>query len=120
MFYLKKKKKAKREKQMNYSVSLKKNESKCDHATLTFSLETEAQVVQFINNVYYSEDPNNEEVYQMKALSISAIYDTVKEYTKILEDKKPLAFAGWCSTKNALFYGAKKFEIRQAAEEKFM
>lgn len=55
-------------------------------------VETEIQVIQFINEVYLSEEPQNTKIHGMKSVSIVDIYDTVKKHTAIFENKSVLSF----------------------------
>ncbi|KAI8077623.1 hypothetical protein BDF21DRAFT_464071 [Thamnidium elegans] len=53
--------------------------------------QTEAQVVQFVNNIYCIEDQGN-----------------IKKISSLFENKTLLSFARWCSTNKASFLKAKE------------
>ncbi|KAG1320087.1 hypothetical protein G6F62_011505 [Rhizopus arrhizus] len=53
--------------------------------------QTEAQVVQFVNNIYCIKDQGN-----------------IKEFSSLFENKTLLSFAPWCSTNKASFLKAKE------------
>jgi hypothetical protein len=51
-------------------------------------------------------DPNNEEVYVCKSLSMNAILSIVWKHTNILDDMNAQGFSKWC--------GARKLELMKA------
>lgn len=76
--------------------------------SINIVLKTDAQLVQFINNIYCAEDPKNHEVYEMRLVTTQEIFDTVNKYTTIFANRTFLAFARWCSIKRMLFLQAKE------------
>ncbi|KAI8326788.1 hypothetical protein BD560DRAFT_361671, partial [Blakeslea trispora] len=73
--------------------------------------QTETQVIQFVNEVYLPEDPQNSNAYDMKSVSIANIYDTVKKHTTIFENRSVLSFSKWCSNSRLSFLRGKEKRI---------
>ncbi|PHZ07179.1 uncharacterized protein RHIMIDRAFT_316939 [Rhizopus microsporus ATCC 52813] len=70
--------------------------------------QTEIQVIQFINEVYLPEEPQNTNIYDMKSVSTADIYDTVRKHTVIFENKSVLSFSRWCSNARLSFLRAQE------------
>ncbi|KAI8365233.1 uncharacterized protein BYT42DRAFT_649161 [Radiomyces spectabilis] len=62
----------------------------------TFLLQTEAQVIQYINEVYKAEDPSNP-AYALESLATKDIFLNMCEHTGIFDDKSLTTFTRWCS-----------------------
>lgn len=71
-------------------------------------VETETQVIQFINEVYQSEEPQNTDIYDIKTVSTADIYNTVRMHTAIFENKSVLSFSRWCSNARLSFLRAQE------------
>jgi hypothetical protein len=67
---------------------------------LSFVLANPVQLIQFLNMVYLSYDPNNTDVYDCKDISMKQILSTVWEYSDIFNDKNTVSFGKWCSNNN--------------------
>jgi uncharacterized lipoprotein YajG len=64
--------------------------------------------MQFINEVYCDEDPNNLEVYDKRLLSTKSIFDTVTEHTSVSDKRTAQSFARWCSNNRLSFLKAEE------------
>ncbi|KAI7870874.1 hypothetical protein BDF14DRAFT_1770697 [Spinellus fusiger] len=60
------------------------------------------ELVQFLNIVYIPFDPNNNEVYENKCLTLNDILVVLK-YSDLFEDKSAIGFGKWCSNKKVNF-----------------
>lgn len=52
-------------------------------------VEAEAQVAQFMNEVYRYEEPKNIEIHRKQVLSTKSIYSTINEYTTVFKNRTP-------------------------------
>ncbi|KAI7871488.1 hypothetical protein BDF14DRAFT_1718821, partial [Spinellus fusiger] len=48
-------------------------------------------------------DPNNNEVYENKCLTLNDILAVVLKYSDLFEDKSAIGFGKWCSNKKVNF-----------------
>lgn len=70
-------------------------------------LVTESQVKQFMNKVYCSSQPKNDEIYSKGIVTTKEIYGLVKTYTTIFREKTTRSFATWCRKKSqrVIYFG---------------
>lgn len=66
-------------------------------------LVTEAQVQQFIDEVFCSFEPLNKIIYSKKNISTGNIYEVIKNYTTVFGEKSTQIFAVWCRNKKLNF-----------------
>lgn len=72
----------------------------------SFLLDNYAGLVQFLNTVFISVDPHNDEVYDGQSCSMNDVLTYVWNYSHLLQDKSPVGFGRWCSGKNIDFIHA--------------
>ncbi|KAI7904493.1 uncharacterized protein BX663DRAFT_430986 [Cokeromyces recurvatus] len=72
-------------------------------------INNHAGLVQFLNAVFLSVDPHNNEVYENLSCSMNDILSYVWKYSYLLQDKNPIGFGKWCSGKDIdLMHGTTK------------
>ncbi|OAD70841.1 hypothetical protein PHYBLDRAFT_64084 [Phycomyces blakesleeanus NRRL 1555(-)] len=71
-------------------------------------LVTEAQVKQFINEVYCPSQPENDVIYVKGIISTKEIYELVKTFTTVFREKTAQSFAAWCRNQKLNFLLAKE------------
>lgn len=74
-------------------------------------VETEAQVAQFINEVYRYDEPKNLEIYHKRPISTKDVYNTIKIYSIVFKKRTSQSFAAWCKNRRLPFLNGK--EIRR-------
>lgn len=81
-------------------------------------VETEIQVIQFINEVYQPEEPlNTDNIYDMKTASTADIYNTFRMHTAIFENKSVLSLSRWCSNARLSFSRAQEEQKKKKTFE---
>lgn len=63
----------------------------------------DAQIVQFLNQVYVPTEPWNESLYIKKKVSSRDIFSLIMLYTTRFDEKSLLSFIKWCNTKKVLY-----------------
>lgn len=74
-------------------------------------VETEAQVAQFINEVYCYDEPKNLEIYHKRPISTKDVYNTIKIYSIVFEKRTSQSFAAWRKNRRLPFLNGR--EIRR-------
>ncbi|KAG2233581.1 hypothetical protein INT48_009368 [Thamnidium elegans] len=64
---------------------------------------TDAQVVQFINELYRYQEPDNLDIYFKQTIPAKDIFMKVCEFISIFERRTASYFATWCRNKRLLF-----------------
>jgi hypothetical protein len=64
---------------------------------------TTAQVSQFLNIVFLAIDPQNNEIYYRKDLSMKQILSVVWNYSTIFDEKTITSFGRWCTSQKLEF-----------------
>lgn len=72
-------------------------------------VETKAQVMQFINEVYLYDEPANHEIYHRRLTSTKDIYNTISECYIVFEKRTSQSFATWCKNRRLPFLNGKEF-----------
>lgn len=72
-----------------------------------FELKTDAQLKHFLNEAFCYEDPNNSKAYKIKSVATKEIFETIKLYTSLFNQRTAQAFAKWCSIHSVSFLIAK-------------
>jgi len=84
-------------------------------------VETEIQVIQFINEVYQPEEPlNTDNIYDMKTASTADIYNTFRMHTAIFENKSVLSLSRWCSNARLSFSRAQEEQKKKKHSSKIL
>ena len=63
----------------------------------------DAQIVQFLNQVYVPTEPWNESLYIKRKVSSRDIFSLIMLYTTRFDEKSLLSFIKWCNTKKVLY-----------------
>ncbi|CAO3682609.1 unnamed protein product [Rhizopus stolonifer] len=58
------------------------------------------RLVQFLNTVFVSVDPYDEEMYERQLCSMNDVLTYVWKYSYLLQDKSSVSFGRWCSGKD--------------------
>ncbi|KAI9273842.1 hypothetical protein EDC94DRAFT_644157 [Helicostylum pulchrum] len=64
------------------------------------SLETEAQIIHYLNEVYLPQYPFAGELYEFKQVLTTEIFANLIQYTPFFDKKTPHGFSNWCSKKD--------------------
>ncbi|KAI7851227.1 hypothetical protein BDC45DRAFT_445834 [Circinella umbellata] len=62
-----------------------------------------SQVVHYLNEVFLSYNPYNDEVYEYRECTLDMIIEVARRHTTIFDDKNLIGFSKWCSAKNIHF-----------------
>ncbi|KAG2218961.1 hypothetical protein INT45_008385 [Circinella minor] len=66
---------------------------------LVATKKNQAQIIQFLNIIYFASDPGNGVMFDCKEITTKEILNTVKQYTTFFDDKTIFSFGQWCSRK---------------------
>ncbi|RCH80362.1 hypothetical protein CU098_005056 [Rhizopus stolonifer] len=91
-----------------------------DNKRKRIDLVTEAQVKQFINEIYCPFQPKNQEIYSKEMISTKDIYEIVKTYTTIFHEKTCQSFAVWCRNNKLNFLQAKERKAQTITRELYI
>ncbi|KAI8997478.1 hypothetical protein BDB01DRAFT_714128 [Pilobolus umbonatus] len=79
-------------------------------------LNSLAQVVQFINEVFVPFNPHNHAVYTPKQISTKDVFRIVSGYTDYFDNKNIQSFTTWSSKKKLHFFKAEEMRKKQKTE----
>jgi hypothetical protein len=60
-------------------------------------LETQAQIIQFLNTMHIANDSYSSEVYTNQDVNIKQVLSTIWQYSNLYEYKSVSSFGKWCS-----------------------